>query len=108
MSNSAKSNAGPEYKRCTLNKIPQTAALLGKCALPFGILITPFRQILDREEPVPIVQAPQIVRCRRCRTYINPWVQFIEQGTRWKCNMCFLPNDGKKLVYLMLFSTNIL
>jgi protein transport protein SEC24 len=35
----------------------------------------------------------QIVRCRRCRTYINPWIQFVDQGTRWKCNVCFLGND---------------
>ncbi|KAJ3306763.1 COPII subunit [Kappamyces sp. JEL0829] len=87
------SNPDPLYKRCTLNNIPQTGALLGKSRLPFGLLITPYRHLLDGETPVPVIQAPQIVRCRRCRTYINPWVQFIEQGTRWKCNVCLLSND---------------
>ena len=48
---------------------------------------------MDGEEEVPVINAPQVVRCRRCRTYINPWVSFVENNTRWKCNMCFLTND---------------
>jgi hypothetical protein len=40
------SNSPPTYKRCTLTKIPQTAALLEKSKLPFGLLITPYRQLL--------------------------------------------------------------
>ncbi|KAJ3076155.1 COPII subunit [Podochytrium sp. JEL0797] len=83
----------PSYKRCTLNSIPQTQAVLSKSKVPFGLIVTPYRSILPGEEPVPVVNPPQIVRCRRCRTYINPWVQFVEQGTRWKCNMCFLTNE---------------
>ncbi|ORY46471.1 hypothetical protein BCR33DRAFT_753525 [Rhizoclosmatium globosum] len=81
------------YKRCTLNVIPQTQAVLTKTKLPFGLIVTPYRSLLPGEEPVPVINPPQIVRCRRCRTYINPWVQFVEQGTRWKCNMCFLTNE---------------
>ncbi|KAI8854513.1 hypothetical protein BC829DRAFT_424511 [Chytridium lagenaria] len=83
----------PVYKRCTINSIPQQPSLLAKSRLPFGLLITPYRHLLPGEEPVPVINPPQIVRCRRCRTYINPWVQFVEQGTRWKCNMCFLTNE---------------
>ncbi|KAI9331099.1 Sec23/Sec24 trunk domain-containing protein [Obelidium mucronatum] len=81
------------YKRCTLNAIPQTQAALTKTKLPFGLIVTPYRSLLPGDEPVPVINPPQIVRCRRCRTYINPWVQFVEQGTRWKCNMCFLTNE---------------
>jgi protein transport protein SEC24 len=28
------------------------------------------------------------VRCFKCRTYINPFVTFIEGGRRWQCNIC--------------------
>ncbi|KAJ3166384.1 COPII subunit [Geranomyces variabilis] len=87
------SNADPKYKRCTMNAIPQTMALMSKCTIPLGLLVTPYRHILAGEDPVPLINPPQIVRCRRCRTYINPWVQFVEQGSRWKCNLCFLTNE---------------
>ena len=35
----------------------------------------------------------QIVRCRRCRSYLNPYVEMLDQGARWKCNLCFVSND---------------
>ncbi|KAJ3205175.1 COPII subunit [Entophlyctis luteolus] len=81
------------YKRCTLNAIPQTQSMLGKTKIPFGLVVTPYRSLLPGEEPVPVINPPLIVRCRRCRAYINPWIQFVEQGTRWKCNMCYLTNE---------------
>ncbi|KAI8929919.1 hypothetical protein BC831DRAFT_441595 [Entophlyctis helioformis] len=87
------SNAHPSYKRSTLNAIPQTPALLNKSRIPFGLVITPYRQLLSNDEPVPVINAPQVVRCRRCRTYINPWITFVDQGARWKCNLCFLTNE---------------
>ncbi|KAJ1328319.1 hypothetical protein BSLG_010051 [Batrachochytrium salamandrivorans] len=58
-----------------------------------GLLITPYKQLFPNEPQVPVITAPQIIRCRRCRTYINPWITFVENGARWKCNMCFLTND---------------
>ncbi|KAJ3222906.1 COPII subunit [Clydaea vesicula] len=54
----------------------------------------PQRNWMPGEEPVPVINPESIVRCRRCRTYINPWIQFVDQGTRWKCNLCYLPNEG--------------
>ncbi|KAJ3238647.1 COPII subunit [Chytriomyces hyalinus] len=93
VSQSPHSICPPVYKRCTMNAIPQTQAILTKSKIPLGLILTPYRSLQPGEEPVPVVNPPQIVRCRRCRTYINPWVQFVEQGTRWKCNMCFLTNE---------------
>lgn len=47
----------------------------------------------DRRDPgFPVYHADSIVRCRRCRTYINPYVQFVDQ-MHWRCNLCFLVND---------------
>jgi hypothetical protein len=55
-----------------------------------------FSSYASIQEPVPVVSDSVIARCRRCRTYINPFVTFVEGGQRWKCNMCFLLNDGKQ------------
>ena len=87
-------NADSRYKRSTLNAIPNNPALFNKARIPFGVLMTPFRNQLPNEPPIPLISAPHITRCRRCRTYVNPYIMFVDQGTRWKCNMCSLTNDG--------------
>ncbi|KAI8354974.1 putative ER to Golgi transport-related protein [Mortierella sp. GBAus27b] len=87
------SNCDPSYKRSTLNAIPATSQLLTKSRLPFGLVITPYRSVKEGDEPVPVVTDSVIARCRRCRTYINPFVKFVEGGQRWKCNMCFTLNE---------------
>ncbi|XP_076437651.1 protein transport protein Sec24A-like isoform X2 [Babylonia areolata] len=81
-------NCHPDVFRCTLNAIPQTSALLNKARLPLGILIHPFKDLSQ----LPVIQSSVIVRCRSCRTYINPFVTFVDQR-RWKCNLCFRVND---------------
>ncbi|OMH84760.1 Protein transport protein SEC24 [Zancudomyces culisetae] len=80
----------PEYARCTLNAIPKTDKLLKKSKLPFGVLFTPYLTQEDIPGPPAIME---IVRCRRCRSYINPFISFTEGGRRWKCNLCDLVND---------------
>lgn len=85
-------NCSPDIFRCTLTKIPETQSLLQKARLPLGVLIHPFRDVSH----LPVIQSTTIVRCRSCRTYINPYVQFVERQ-KWKCNICFrinaLPED---------------
>ena len=34
-----------------------------------------------------------IVRCKRCRTYINPFVRWVDGGRRFLCNVCEMPNE---------------
>lgn len=83
----------PEYMRITLNKIPKTGATLYKTKLPFGLTVTPY-PTNHKDSQVPVIDGP-IVRCRRCRTYLNPFVEMLDQGSKWKCNLCFLDNDCK-------------
>ncbi|KAJ3587944.1 hypothetical protein NHX12_011539 [Muraenolepis orangiensis] len=80
-----KVNCSPQ---CTLSSIPQTQALLNKARLPLGLLLHPFRDL----QQLPVITSNTIVRCRSCRTYINPFVSFLDQR-RWKCNMCYRVND---------------
>ncbi|CAH2300782.1 transport Sec24B [Pelobates cultripes] len=83
-----KLNCNPDYFRCTLNGIPHTQALLNKAKLPLGLLLHPFKS----KPHMPVISPGTIVRCRTCRTYINPFVSFIDQR-RWKCNLCYKVND---------------
>ena len=76
-----------------MNAIPTTNSLLNKSKLPFGLILTPYRSLKESDEQVPIVTDQVIARCRRCRTYINPYVTFIDGGARWKCCMCNVSNE---------------
>ena len=78
--------------RCTLTSIPESQSLLSKCRLPLGILIHPFKDL----ESLKVVQSSTIVRCRSCRSYINPFVHFLD-NSKWRCNMCYSINDCKLL-----------
>lgn len=89
----------PAYTRITLNKIPRTAAVLYKTKLPLAITVNPYAVAPERgggdegtRNIPPLIDGP-IVRCRRCRTYLNPYVQLLDQGMKWKCNLCFLDNE---------------
>nr|XP_014346040.1 PREDICTED: protein transport protein Sec24B [Latimeria chalumnae] len=83
-----KLNCSSDSFRCTLTNIPQTQAMLNKAKLPLGLLLHPFRDLTQ----LPVITSSTIVRCRSCRTYINPFVSFLDQR-RWKCNLCFRVND---------------
>ncbi|KAJ7185633.1 protein transporter SEC24 [Mycena filopes] len=84
--------ADPSYQRMTLNAIPTTSSLLGKVKIPLALVITPYRSLDEGDEPIPLV-SDVIARCRRCRMYINPYVQFIDGGNRWRCCMCNMSNE---------------
>merc|ERR1719394_1500145 len=81
-------NCSPDIFRSTLTKIPETDALLKKSRLPLGVLIHPFRDLSH----LPVIQCQTIVRCRQCRTYINPFVHFVDRR-RWRCNVCYRVNE---------------
>lgn len=79
--------------RSTVNAVPTTHSLLKKSRLPFALVIQPYTSLHDVEDPIPVVPDQVISRCRRCRTYINPFAAFMDNGHRWRCNMCNLTND---------------
>ena len=84
-------SASFEYIRSTLNVVPTSNSLLKKSKLPFAINIRPYTSLLDSTAPVVSTPDFTVCRCRRCRSYINPFVTLIQN--RWKCNICGLNND---------------
>ncbi|KAH3743632.1 protein transport protein Sec24A [Pelomyxa schiedti] len=85
--NLAKWNCSRRFLRTTTTAIPNTPQLAK--AVPLGCIIHPF--VTDEE--VPIVNLGKMVRCRTCRTYVNPFVQWLNNGSTWKCNICDYSNQ---------------
>uniref|UniRef100_A0A915CX28 Protein transport protein Sec24A n=1 Tax=Ditylenchus dipsaci TaxID=166011 RepID=A0A915CX28_9BILA len=80
-------HCAPSVFRCTMSAIPETTELLNKCRLPLGLTLQPFRDLKN----LTVIQT-NIVRCRYCRTYINPYV-YLPDNRHWKCNLCYRVND---------------
>ncbi len=88
-------NSSPKYARLTINSIPSTTEFLASTGLPLGLLLQPFAAPQEGEQPVPVLDFGEAgpPRCRRCRTYINPFMTFRSGGNKLVCNMCSFPND---------------
>ncbi|KAG1368068.1 protein transport protein Sec24-like [Cocos nucifera] len=87
-------NCHPRFFRLTTHAIPSSQSLLARWHLPLGAVVHPLAEVPDGEE-VPIVNfgPAGVIRCRRCRTYVNPYVTFMDAGRKWRCNLCSLLND---------------
>ncbi|KAL5735789.1 hypothetical protein ACOSQ2_030577 [Xanthoceras sorbifolium] len=87
-------NCHSRYLRLTTSAIPNSSSLVSRWHLPLGAVVCPLAETPEGEE-VPIVNfaSTGIIRCRRCRTYVNPYVTFTDAGRKWRCNICSLLND---------------
>lgn len=74
---------------------PMTQTLAKKYSMPFGAIIQPLARPGKGDSEVPVVNfgSSGIVRCRRCRSYINFSCSFRDGGRRWVCSMCGFSND---------------
>ena len=88
-------NSSPKYSRLTMNKIPSSSESVTSTALPLGMVLQPLAPLQEGEQPVPVLDFGDAgpPRCRRCRTYINPFMTFRSGGNKIVCNMCNFPND---------------
>ncbi|KAJ4886041.1 Protein transport protein Sec24-like [Raphanus sativus] len=87
-------NCHSRYLRLTTSAIPSSQSLASRWHLPLGAVVCPLAEAPEGEE-VPLVDfgSSGIIRCRRCRTYVNPYVEFTDSGRKWRCNICSLLND---------------
>lgn len=88
-------NSSPKYARLTLNNIPSASDFLASTGLPLGMILQPLAPLDPGEQPIPVLDFGDVgpPRCRRCRTYINPFMSFRSGGSKFVCNMCTFPND---------------
>ncbi|XVF33892.1 hypothetical protein REPUB_Repub18cG0010800 [Reevesia pubescens] len=87
-------NCDPRYLRLTTSAIPNSQSLVSRWHLPLGAVVCPLAEVPEGEE-VPVINfaSTGIIRCRRCRTYVNPYLTFTDAGRKWRCNICSLLND---------------
>ncbi|KAI9374306.1 hypothetical protein BJX61DRAFT_540945 [Aspergillus egyptiacus] len=88
-------NSSPKYARLSLNNIPSSSDFLSSTGLPLGMILQPLARLDPGEQPIPVLDFGDAgpPRCRRCRTYINPFMLFRAGGSKFVCNMCTFPND---------------
>lgn len=88
-------NSSPKFARLTVNTIPATSDALASIGLPLGMVLQPLAPQDGGEQQVPVVDFGEAgpPRCRRCRTYINPFMTFKSGGNKFSCNMCTFPNE---------------
>jgi protein transport protein SEC24 len=88
-------NSSPKYARLTLNNIPISSEALAATALPLGLVLQPLAPLQEGEQSIPVLDFGDVgpPRCRRCRAYVNPFMQFVAGGNKYVCNMCTFAND---------------
>lgn len=84
-------NSPPHFVRSSVSRLPNSISSKQKANLPLGVVMQPLAPVPADVEDVPSVNfgaVGTIVRCKSCRTYINPFVQWEANGRRWTCNLC--------------------
>lgn len=54
------------------------------------------------EYPLPIINTGEIgpVRCKRCKAYMSPFMQFIDGGKHFTCLLCKATTEGNFSVFI--------
>jgi len=88
-------NASPRYMRMTTPHIPSTKDLKNSAAVPVGVVIQPFATPGPGEEDILLVDSGPIgiVRCGRCRAYVNCFNAFADGGRKMVCSICGASSD---------------
>eukprot|EP00927_Polykrikos_kofoidii_P024008 TRINITY_DN21923_c0_g1_i1.p1 TRINITY_DN21923_c0_g1~~TRINITY_DN21923_c0_g1_i1.p1 ORF type:complete len:930 (-),score=126.08 TRINITY_DN21923_c0_g1_i1:107-2785(-) len=85
-------NSPVTYVRSTIGRFPNTVSAKQKTCVPIGITLQPLAPTPPGGKDASTVNLSSsvgtIVRCRSCRTYINPFVGWESNGRRWTCNLC--------------------
>ena len=92
--------ASPKLIRSTMYRIPQSSSMHQSSKIPMGLIVQPMADIAEGESELPLagwgIEGP--VRCNVCGGYVNPLTNFMENGSKAKCNFwgaIFPVNDTK-------------
>lgn len=78
-----------KYFTSTISSLQKNLSHLKQSEIPFTIKILP--EFFEEDE-VPVSEE-DVLRCSTCKSYINPFIQIIPPGFKWKCNICMHVNE---------------
>ncbi|KTW27700.1 hypothetical protein T552_02140 [Pneumocystis carinii B80] len=87
--------SSPKFVRLVTRNIAETKEISSATFIPISMVIQPFASQKSKEGPIPLVDYGEMgpPRCRKCRAYINPFMSFIQGGSKFVCNICSFPTD---------------
>lgn len=107
-------SCNPKTMSLTMSNIPEDEHLRSATKLPLGLTMQPFADLtsLDNSD-IPIVRNLQAngeitapLRCKRCRTYVNPAFQFTyDSGV--VCNVCKVKSRLSEEEFSPMISTGV-
>eukprot|EP00924_Labyrinthula_sp_SR-Ha-C_P011074 maker-scaffold_51-snap-gene-0.8-mRNA-1 protein AED:0.02 eAED:0.02 QI:71/0.83/0.71/1/0.66/0.57/7/0/1010 len=99
-----KRNCPEELKSMTMSHFPATQTLLEQSSMPVGCIVQPLSEKIKDVPVVNFADVGGVVRCIRCRCYMNPFVHFPpqENGRSWQCPMCESINETPTAYYCPL------
>ncbi len=65
--------------------------------MPLALVVCPLAETIeDKETCVATVDFGEEgpMRCGKCKAYVNPFMQFTDNGMRFNCNFCGNPGEG--------------
>lgn len=72
----------------TINVIPKEISRIKNSRIPFAINVVMENFSDERTNLI----TEEILRCTKCKTYMNPFVEIYPPGNLWKCNICMTIN----------------
>ncbi|KAG0441434.1 Protein transport protein sec24 [Dictyocoela muelleri] len=71
--------------KSTIPTLPTNPSYLHKSKIPLFMTFT-------LGEETDFIES-EIINCRKCKGYINPYVEVIPPGLKWRCNLCYNVNS---------------
>ena len=90
----------PIWMQPSFTQFPASGSIATQSGIPLGVVLQPLADHPQGKEP-PVVNfgSVGVVRCDKCRAYINPFVQWLDNGRRWRCNICGRDNNTSPQYY---------
>ncbi|KAI3379270.1 hypothetical protein SNEBB_010895 [Seison nebaliae] len=85
---SSRGRCHPAFMRCSTYVIPTTPDISRRMDIPICTVVSPFASVDDYQIPLINCGADGPVRCKRCKAYMAPQMQFIDGGQRFHCVWC--------------------